>query len=191
MVLYKGRLAMEMPLGNVLSQVEGKHRADPPLHLWHPKLSGNIDIRIDRAGRWFHEGTEIKRKSMVKLFASILRREDDGDYYLLTPAEKWRISVEFMPLMVVAAEFENTGSNTSQVIHIRTNTDKLLTIGQEHQLEMQKIEDGEYVPTIGIIHGLSALVTRSVYYQLAEVCVRGEGNSYGLYSGGCYFPLDF
>lgn len=177
-------------LESLFTQIEGKSATNPPLHLWNPELSGDIDIRIDRDGRWFHEGGEIKRRPLVNLFASILRREDDGEYYLLTPVEKWRIRVECMPLMVVEAEFEHEGSAADQLIHIRTNTDKLLTIGEEHPLEVQVLEDGERVPTVSVNNGLSALLSRSVYYQLAERCIKGKGDSYGLYSDGSYFPLD-
>ncbi len=177
-------------LESLSAQVEGKDSSNPQLHLWNPELSGDMDIRIDRDGRWFHEGGEIKRQPLVNLFASILRREDDGEYYLLTPVEKWRIRVECMPLMAVEAEFEYEGSVADQLIHIRTNTDKLLTIGEEHPLEVQVMKSGERVPTVRVKYGLSALLSRSVYYQLAERCVEGEGDGYGLYSEGRYFSLD-
>ena len=177
-------------LDSLSAQIAGKDSNNPPLHLWNPELSGDIDIRIDRDGRWFHDGGEIKRQPLVNLFASILRRENDGDYYLLTPVEKWRIRVECMPLMAVEAEFEHEGSSADQMIHIRTNTDKLLTIGEEHPLEVLTMENGERVPTVSVKHGLSALLTRSVYYQLAERCIKGDGDSYGLYSEGHFFPLD-
>ena len=79
-------------------QVKRRNFDSPPLHLWHPALSGDIPIRIAADGRWYHDGTVIRRESLVRLFASILRREEDGHYYLVTPAEKWRISVELHPL---------------------------------------------------------------------------------------------
>ena len=81
---------MKDPLESLEHQVrKPRDFQDPPLDLWQPDLSGDIDIRIDREGRWYHEGDEIKRESLVQLFASILRREEDGEYYLVTPAEKW------------------------------------------------------------------------------------------------------
>ena len=77
----------------------------PPVHLWNPPLSGDIDIVIDREGRWFHEGDEIKRASLVKLFASILTCEGD-EYFLVTPVEKWRIKVDVAPLFAISASRE-------------------------------------------------------------------------------------
>jgi len=74
----------------------------PPIHDWAPSFSGNIDILIKKDGSWWHEGEKINRKPLIKLFASILRKESDGDYYLVTPQEKWRISVELLPLVVIA-----------------------------------------------------------------------------------------
>ena len=86
-----------------IEQQLGKRRNfdAPPLHLWQPALSGDIAIRITAEGDWYHEGGKIERDALVRLFASILRREDDGEYYLVTPGEKWRIVVELHPLMVI------------------------------------------------------------------------------------------
>ncbi|MDH3992645.1 MAG: DUF1285 domain-containing protein, partial [Gammaproteobacteria bacterium] len=92
---------MEKQLKSLEQNIRGKRNFDkPPLHLWQPPLSGDIDIRIAADGSWYHEGGRVERESLVRLFASILRREDDGEYYLVTPAEKWRIQVELHPLMV-------------------------------------------------------------------------------------------
>lgn len=179
----------EAPLESLSAQLEGEDQSSPPLHLWNPDLSGDIDIRIDRQGRWLHEGSEIKRKPLVKLFASILRREDDGDYYLLTPVEKWRIKVDCLPLIVVEAEFENEGNTAMQQIHVRTNTDAVFSLGAEHPLEIVTLAGGEKLPAVNIRNGLSALISRPVYYELAEHC-KGKGGKYGLYSEGLYFPLE-
>lgn len=70
----------------------------PPVERWNPPLSGDIDLRIARDGTWYHEGTAFQRESLARLFASILRRDEDGQYYLVTPVEKWRIQVDDAPL---------------------------------------------------------------------------------------------
>ena len=92
---------MSNELDSIENQVSGGRNYDaPPLHLWHPDLSGDIDIQITADGSWYHEGEKISRQAIVRLFASILRREDDGEYYLVTPGEKWRITVDVHPLLV-------------------------------------------------------------------------------------------
>ena len=103
---------MANPLEGIEKQVRRRNFDSPPLHLWHPPLSGDIAIRIAADGSWYHEGTLIQRESLVRVFASILRREEDGEYYLVTPGEKWRIEVELHPLIVTdiaSAEKEEGG----------------------------------------------------------------------------------
>ena len=90
---------MANPLEGIEKQVRRRNFDSPPLPLWHPPLSGDIAIRIAADGSWYHEGTLIQRKSLVRVFASILRREEDGEYYLVTPGAKWRIEVELHPLI--------------------------------------------------------------------------------------------
>ena len=81
-------------LGSIAAQLETSRNYDsPPLHLWHPPLSGDIPIHINAQGDWYHDGSKIAREALVRLFANILRRERDGEYYLVTPTEKWRIEV--------------------------------------------------------------------------------------------------
>ena len=87
----------------------------PPLNKWQPELSGDIDIVIKSNGDWYHEGGKIERDSLVSLFASILRREQDGHYYLVTPVEKWRIQVEECALVVVDMDVINQSSAQQQV----------------------------------------------------------------------------
>lgn len=137
----------------------------PPLHLWHPALSGDIDIRIARDGQWFHEGRPIKRDAIVRLFASILRREDDGDYYLVTPAEKWRIRVEQHPLLVVAVDGVQTPDGPE--LQLGLNTGKRVVVDQQHPLFLDPDCDG--IAAIRLDHGLSALCNRNAWYQLVAL----------------------
>jgi hypothetical protein len=112
---------MKAPLETLAEQVAVRRDIDsPPLHLWHPEFSGEIPIRINTQGTWYHDGSEIKRESLVRLFASILRREDDGEYYLVTPSEKWRVVVESHPLLVTDIEvLEVAGVRTLEATQYR------------------------------------------------------------------------
>ena len=134
----------------------------PPLDRWHPPLSGDIDIEIAADGTWFHQGGEIRRGSLVKLFASILRREDDGHYYLVTPGEKWRIRVARHPLIVVAIDSEGEGKD--RVLTATLNTRRQVTIEADHPLSLD-----EGIPVVALDHGLSALFNRNAWYQLVEL----------------------
>ena len=114
-----------MTLDKQLESIEGQVKAprnfdSPPLQLWNPPFSGDIPIRISATGTWYHEEGEITRESLVRLFASILRREEDGEYYLVTPAEKWRIDVALHPLMVI--DVEQSGADSEREISAKLNT---------------------------------------------------------------------
>lgn len=153
-------------LESLEQQVSGRRNFDaPPLHLWHPPLSGDIPIVIKADGSWYHDGGLIQRDSLVRLFASILRREDDGEYYLVTPGEKWRISVELHPLIVTDVESVEEGDST--FLYATLNTGKRVPVGSEHPLFLE--------PTVGdvafvkLAHGLSALFSRAAWYRLVEL----------------------
>lgn len=160
----------------------GRNYESPPLHLWHPPLSGDIDIRIDREGCWWHEGDEIKRESIVRLFASILRREDDGEYYLVTPGEKWRIQVELQPLIVTDVSARNPGPE--QWLEVTLNTGRQVIVDASHRLFLEPTVDG--VAAVGLDHGLAALFSRSAWYRLVELA---EGDEPGVWSKGEFFSL--
>ena len=158
-------------LDSLEQQVSGRRNFDaPPLHLWHPPLSGDIPIVIRADGSWYHDGGLISRESLVRLFASILRREDDGEYYLVTPGEKWRIEVELHPLIVTDVSSEEEGD--SAVLYATLNTGKRVAIGSEHPLFLE--------PTVGdaaaieLDHGLTALFSRAAWYRLVELSDEGD-----------------
>jgi len=176
-------------VGNELDALESKVKSgrnydSPPLHLWHPPLSGDIDIRIDANGEWYHEGTKIGREALVRLFASILRREDDGEYYLVTPGEKWRIEVELHPLMVI--DFAQVGSDAGQVVTATLNTGRQVELGPEHPLSLD--ERVSEVAVVALDHGLSALCTRAAWYRLAALADDSSGAP-GVISNGQRYSL--
>ena len=160
----------------------------PPLHLWQPELSGDIDIVIKRNGDWYHEGSLFERKSLVKLFASILRREEDGEYYLVTPVEKWRIKVEDKPLLVVDVDFSNL-LNGHQKITVTTNMEKVIELGVDYPLEVTIDKDsGTIEPTVLLDYGLSAKVSRTAFYRIADHAVEQAGN-FSVLSNGVWFEI--
>ena len=176
-------------MGDELEKVEkaareGRNFDRPPLHLWHPALSGDIDIRIAADGTWYHEGEPIRRESLVSLFASILRREEDGEYYLVTPAEKWRISVELHPLIVTDVEALEEGG--ARLLRARINTGKTVDIGEEHPLFLEPAVGN--IAAVTLWHGLAALFSRAAWYRLVEMARELDG-VLSVVSGEYAFPL--
>lgn len=160
--------------------------AQPPIEQWHPEPSGAIDIRIDREGIWHHEGDRIRRQPLVNLFASILRRESDGDYYLVTPVEKWRISVEDAPL--IATTVEAAGSGAQQQVVLTLNTGAHVPLDAAHPLHIRGESDSPR-PYVELERGLEARVGRSAYYQLVDLA-ETRGRETGIESFGHWFSLD-
>jgi hypothetical protein len=149
-------------------------------------VCGDIGLAIARDGTWFYEGTPIGRKPLVKLFASVLRREGD-DYYLVTPVEKVRIDVEGLPFVAVA--MERKGNGKAQRLIFRTNVDEEVTAGPKHPLGFEDGEGGP-IPFVEIREGLRARLARPVYYELAGLAVEApKGKGLGVWSGGVFFPF--
>jgi uncharacterized protein len=150
----------------------------PPVERWDPPHCGPSFMRIDRDGGWYHEGRPIRRPELVRLFASILRREPDGSYVLVTPVEKLTIDVEDAPF--VAVEMRNEGEGRERALAFRLNTGEIVLAGPGHRLRL----DGTR-PYLEARRGLDALIARAVWYELAELAL-GEG---GVWSGGTFFPI--
>ncbi len=146
------------------------------------------DIRIGRDGTWYYHGSPIRRLPLVKLFATVLRRDAAGDYWLITPAERGRITVDDAPFVAVAVEVAGTGED--QVLTLRTNLDQVREAGPEHPIRVAFAADsGEPSPYIRIAEGLDALLSRPVFYELAEIAVSHHGRM-GVWSHRTFFPLD-
>lgn len=173
-------------------QALGAQRRLPPVERWHPQREGEIDIRIDRDGAWRHEGAPITRPALVRLFASILRREGDG-YYLVTPVEKLRIQVEDAPLLAVDCEVakagpaQGRGRSATQEILLRTFTEDLVLLDADHAVWMEEGPKGPR-PYAHIRSGLNALIARPLYYRLVELGEEAQGRLW-LASGGERFDL--
>ncbi|MCJ2036564.1 DUF1285 domain-containing protein [Methylobacterium sp. J-068] len=139
-------------------------RGPPPVERWNPPFCGDIDMRIAADGTWFHNGSPIRRPAMVKLFASILRREADGRIVLVTPVESVGITVEDAPFVAVAMEVEGDGSGRR--IAFRTNVDDLVPVDADHALRFKQDAGGGLRPYVHVRRGLWALLTRALTYDL-------------------------
>jgi hypothetical protein len=161
----------------------------PPVGSWNPVHCGHSDMRIARDGTWYHQGRPIRRQEMVRLFASILRREADGRHVLVTPAEKLDIEVESTPFRALEMRVEGHGED--QRIAFRLDTEDLVIAGPDHPLSLVETETGPS-PRLLVRHGLEAELARSLYYELAELALAtmGGGGTAGIWSSGAFFALE-
>ena len=161
-----------------------------PVHDWHPSHVANIDLRISRDGTWYYQGSPIHRVRLVKLFASVMRRDAD-DYYLVTPVEKLKIQVDDAPF--VAVEIEREGEGESQRLLFRTNVDDVVEASSQYPIRV--VIDpltGEPSPYILVRDRLEALISRPVFYQMADLALMENGASsteFGVWSCGHFFTL--
>ena len=162
-----------------------------------------FDIRIAADGCWYHEGGLIGRPALVKLFASVLQREADGSYWLVTPIERGTIMVEDAPFIITAMSCDGDGRD--QKIHFTTNVDDTILLGRDHPLVMRppassdagsgrqaSLGDAspELRPYVKVRGALEALVARPVFYEIAEQSVAGADGRFGVWSDGVFFPLE-
>ena len=162
-----------------------KHRAAP-------RDCGHFDIRIDRDGSWFYRGTPINRASLVKLFGTVLERDSEGVYWLITPAERGRITVDDAPFLAV--ELERSGEGPAQALGFRTNLGDFVTADAAHPLRIATDPaTATPRPYILVRNRLEARLTRPVFYSLVEWGVEervGGATRFGVWSKGTFFPLD-
>lgn len=168
-----------------------KARGLPPVHLWNPDFCGDIDMRIARDGTWYYMGTPIGRPPMVRLFSTILRHDEDGKYYLVTPVEKVGIQVEDAPFLAVAMQV--AGKGRAQVLSFTTNVGDEAVAGPEHPIRFEIDPDsGEPAPYVHVRARLEALIARAVFYDLVELGVEHEHEGalwFGVWSSGQFFPF--
>lgn len=157
----------------------------PPLHQWNPPFCGDIDMVIRRDGTWHYRGTPIGRPAMVRLFASILRREGDR-FVLVTPAEKVGIRVEDAPF--VAVDCDAAGTGAAQVVTFTTSLGDRVDCGPDHPLRVAGTADAP-APYVTVRPGLEARLDRKTFYRLADLCEDDGSGRFGLRSGGAFFPV--
>ncbi|MBL6931638.1 MAG: DUF1285 domain-containing protein [Rhodospirillales bacterium] len=160
-----------------------KYRTPLPLDA----VCGEIDIRIDRTGQWFHEGSPIGRIELVKLFATVLKRDENGDYWLQTPVEKGRIQVEDAPFIATLMTVE--GSGEDQILHFETNVGDTLIAGADNPIRVEIApETLEPSPYVTVRANLEAKIARAVFYDLVELGVENS-DTFGVWSNGEFFPI--
>ena len=173
-----------------LLQAEREH-GPPPVERWDPPYCGDIGLKICADGTWVYRDSPIRREALVKLFASVLRKDADGRTYLVTPAEKVDMAVEDAPFLAVEMEVHGTGKG--QELIFRTNVDDIVRCGLEHPLRFSVQEPtGGLKPYVRVRGRLDALLTRPLYYDLVGLAgeeMRGGSFVPGLWSGDTFFAM--
>ena len=169
------------------ARAQAPGRGLPPVHLWNPAHSGEIDIVIRKDGRWFHEGAPISREALVRLFSTVLRKDPDG-FHLVTPVEKMRITVEDAPFVAVRVDRQADGA-----LLFLTNVGDEVLAGPEHAIRVETdAATGEPRPYLHVRRGLEALISRPVFYELVDMAEEADtpdGPRLGVASQGAWFPI--
>ncbi len=165
-------------------------KGPPPVERWNPPFCGDLDMRIAADGTWFYMKTPIGRPALVKLFASVLKREGDS-YFLVTPVEKCGITVDDAPFLAVELNIENGAEG--RVLHFRTNVDDWVECGPHHALRFEpEAGTGGLKPYLHVRRDLWAKVTRTLFFDLVEIGEERdvEGRAmFGVMSMGTFFPM--
>ena len=190
----RARRGQREPSGGALERLIGalgevaKHKGPPPVERWNPAYCGEIDMRIAADGTWFYNGTPIGRLPLVKLFASILRKDPDR-YVLVTPVERVGIIVEDAPFQAV--EMVAEGEGDSRQVAFRTNVDDLVPVGPGHPLRFERDAHDGIKPYVLVRGGLWARVTRALTYDLLDLGEEREVDGermFGVAIGGAFYP---
>jgi hypothetical protein len=163
-----------------------EERRLPPVDKWNPERCGDSGMRIARDGIWYHDGEPIRRPAMVRLFSTVLRREPDGRHVLVTPVEKLEIEVEGTAFRAV--EMHSEGGGPDRQIAFRLDSGDAVILDADHPLRIVEAEYGPS-PRLLVRHGLEAELSRSVYYELAELALAEAADTPGIWSSGAFFPL--
>lgn len=159
----------------------------PPVHLWNPVHCGDIGMEIRADGSWVHEGSLITREALVRLFASILRRDAEG-YVLVTPVEKVLVRVEDAPFVAIRADRIENGEAGPAWVFV-TNVGDVVVAGRDHPLCLRRGPKGQIAPYVRVRAALEARVLRAPYYEMAQRIERQDG-MLGITSLGVFFPLE-
>jgi uncharacterized protein len=185
----EGQSGLESITG-ALSRTGGAGNWPPPVERWNPPFCGDLDMRIAGDGTWFYLKTPIGRPALVKLFASVLKREGDK-YFLVTPVEKCGIQVDDAPFLAVELQIEDRPAG--RVLNFRTNVDDWVVCGPSHVLRFEpQIETGGLKPYLHVRRDLWAKVTRALFFDLVELGEEREFGGramFGVTSMGAFFPM--
>jgi hypothetical protein len=165
-------------------------KGPPPVHLWDPPYCGEIDMRIAADGTWFYQKTPIGRPALVRLFASVLKREQDR-YFLVTPVEKCGITVEDAPFLATGLDVE--GVPPDRVLRFSTNVGDEVACGLDHPLRFEpEAGTGGLKPYVHVRRDLWAKVTRALFYDLVDLGEERDVGGvcmYGVVSQQQFFPM--
>lgn len=154
----------------------------PPVESWEPAQSGDSEMRIASDGKWYHQGGEITRPAMIRAFSSLLRRDADGNCWLVTPQQKLSIKVDDAPF--VAVEMQSEGEGDQRSLAFRLNSDDLVVAGPEHAIELRN-----NLPYLHVRNGLWAKLSRAAYYDLAEIALSESLVAPRIWSNGMMFEV--
>jgi uncharacterized protein len=173
-----------LSLAEIVQCVSDTHL--PPVDKWDSPFTGPSHVRIARDGRWYHQGDLIARENLVRLFATLLRKEPDGSYMLVTPVEKQSVDVEDAPFIAVEVRSEGQGQGRS--LAFRTTTGDMIIAGADHPLRFELVADSP-APYILVRTGLEARIARPVFYELVEMALADDAKPLGLWSSGTFFSM--
>lgn len=159
----------------------------PPVERWNPERCGHSAMRIARDGTWYHEGTPITRSAMVRLFSTVLRREPDGSHVLVTPVEKLEIDVDSTAFRAVGMRCDGVGPDRRVIFAL--DSGDAIVLSPDHPLTIVMTDQGPS-PRVTVRHGLEAELSRSVYYELADLALTEDNDPPGIWSAGAFFSLD-
>ncbi|MEL8055387.1 MAG: DUF1285 domain-containing protein [Pseudomonadota bacterium] len=182
-----------IPLEEVLKAIapEGLDGKLPPVHLWNPDRSADIQMEIRADGSWWHEGDQIKRERLVKLFSRILRRDENGSFWLVTPYEKVVVHVEDAPFMAVRVD-RSGELGPNQTLVFKTNLGDITLAGPDAAIRVETDPTTQEPTPYVLVRGrLEAKLTRAVFYELADMAIAHEGSAdmLGVWSQGVFFEL--
>jgi uncharacterized protein len=183
----------DQSLASIMGAVDAAARkGPPPVHLWDPPFCGDLDMRISADGTWHYLKTPIGRPALVKLFASVIKREGDK-YFLVTPVEKIGITVDDAPFLAVELKVEPGAAPGARQLHFRTNVDDWVACGPGHALRFEpETGTGGLKPYLHVRRDLWAKVTRALFYDLVELGEEREVNGvrmFGVASAGAFYVM--
>lgn len=189
--LQSGKQGFDLSAIIKAAKSQGAGDDERPVDKWNPEYCGEMDMVIRTDGSWWHDGTRITRLPLVKLFASILRKDDDGETYLVTPVEKIKIEVEQAHFIAIRVDVEGEGEN--QRVFFTTNMDEIIEAGPLRPIRVEtNQETREPTPFVTVRGRLEALMSRPVFYELVEHGViqkDGADQELGVFAAGEFFPL--
>ncbi|WP_336057125.1 DUF1285 domain-containing protein [Nitratireductor sp. CH_MIT9313-5] len=175
----------------MISRAARAGKGAAPVDKWNPDFCGDLDMRIAADGTWFYMGTPIGRAALVQLFSSVLRKDEDGRTYLVTPVEKVGITVE--DAHFIAVEMTVTGQGDTQILTFRTNVGDVVEAGEDHPLRFEdEPATGGVKPYLLVRGRLEALLSRALLYQLVDLgeTIRIDGvDMFAVRSKGTVFPI--